>query len=119
MSLIIKRFHCKCPLPFTTADPPGTASLSASGDRIVGVQSGTVFLAEAGNSSLSLRCSVEGTGALHYQWLHGGVEIEAGLDRVTITLSTWSNATGSYQCVVSNIAGVVSSSTLWINTGMC
>ena len=54
----------------------------------------------------------------YYQWLQGGVVIDAGPGRNVLLTADLSNVLGSYQCIVSNIAGKTVSKALWIILGM-
>ena len=100
------------------SDPPGAVSITVSGDSTIAFEADNIILPTNAteSTSLSLLCNVEAGTALYYQWMHGGVEIEAGLGRDTlqIVISEYVNVTGSYQCTVSNMAGKNMSNSVWI-----
>ena len=101
------------------ADPPGIAVLSVSASDVIITGSEATIPAPTTNTSLSLHCLVETTGTTYYQWLHGGVDIGSGYqrDKITVAISDPENGTGSYQCIVSTVAGTAASQAVWILKG--
>ena len=113
-----KFFLSACP------DPPGPVSLSVDGDTSalnIDLQTGIVTVSQSADFSLRLSCHGNTTTGLHYQWFHGGVLTAEGegVESLVLATSDLHNLTGSYQCIVSNIAGRQLSQALWITIGNC
>lgn len=95
---------------YVTPEPPTNVTLSASGNGVIRSGSDVIIPASVVNVSFSLHCHVDTNETLYYQWWSGGVLIGFGYDRETLSVVSsdpW-NVTGSYQCIVSNIAGQAS-----------
>ena len=63
----------------------------------------------AGNSAV-FNCSATGTAPLGYQWRFGGISINGGTASTLTVNNTASTNAGSYDCVVTNMAGSATSS---------
>ena len=97
-------------------------SLTVSGDisDTFRVEADTIILPPTTNNiSLAILCDMETSTDqyTYYQWLHGGVVIDAGPGRNVLLTADLNDVIGSYQCMVSNIAGKTVSKALWIVLG--
>lgn len=110
LSIVVHVCACCFPSVHVTPGPPTNVTLSASGNGVIRSGSDVIIPASAVNVSFSLHCHVDTNEAMYYQWWSGGVLIGSGYDRETLSVVSsdpW-NVTGSYQCIVSNIAGQAS-----------
>ena len=58
---------------------------------------------------MTFEVQVEGDGPVRYQWLKNGNNISGAVDRVYLMQGTTSSHDGTYQCVISNDWGSVTS----------